>query len=92
MPRLSTVLLIAASLAVGSPASVSAQGACEALPRSPKRTDCYIGRARIANEKAKLAYDKARAQADAARLRAATGATVYYRPACRGKRAGARAC
>ena len=92
MRRLSIRFLIVASIAVCSPALVFAQGACEAMPRGPKRTDCFINRARIANQKANLAYDKARTQADAARLRAVTGATVHYREACRGKRAGTRAC
>ena len=92
MHRLSTLLLLVACAVICSPALVSAQGACEAMPRGPKRTDCFIGRARIANQKANLAYDKARAQADAARLRAVTGATVHYREPCRGKRAGTRAC
>jgi len=90
--RLLTFVVFAASMAVGSPALVSAQGACEALPRGPARTDCFIARARIANQKANLAYDKARARSDAARLRAVTGAAVHYRKACRGKRAGTRAC
>jgi hypothetical protein len=92
MRRLSALLLMVASIALGSPALVSAQGACEAMPRGPARTNCFIARARIANQKANLAYDKARAHADAARLRAVTGATVHYREACRGKRPGTRAC
>jgi len=62
------------------------------MPRGPARTDCFIARARIANEKANLAYDKARALSDAARLRATTGGMLHYRQVCRGKRAGTRAC
>jgi len=63
-------------------------GACEATPRGPARTGCFIPRGRIANQKANLAYDKARALGDAARLRAATGRSpVYYRTVCRGRRA-----
>jgi hypothetical protein len=92
MVRQATFLVILAVAAITKPAAISAQGACEAIPRGPKRTDCFIGRARIANQKANLAYDKARAQSDAAWLRAVTGARVYYRPACRGERPGMRAC
>jgi hypothetical protein len=62
------------------------------MPRGPARTDCFIARARIANEKANLAYDKARALSDAARLRATTGGMLHYRQVYRGKRAGTRAC
>ena len=92
MLRRAPFLVVLAFTAFAMPTVTSAQGACEAMPRGPKRTDCFIGRARIANQKANLAYDKARAQGDAARLRALTGATLHYREACRGKRAGTRAC
>jgi hypothetical protein len=90
--RLSTFLVVLAVAAIATPPTISAQGACEAMPRGPARTDCFIGRARIANQKANLAYDKSRALSDAARLRATTGSTVHYRQVCRGKRAGTRAC
>jgi hypothetical protein len=92
MVRQATFLVILAVAAITTPAAISAQGACEAMPRGPARTDCFIARARIANEKANLAYDKARALSDAARLRATTGGMLHYRQVCRGKRAGTRAC
>src|SRR5262245_61207788 len=93
MLRFSTFLVVLEIAAVAAPPSISAQGACEAMLRGPARTDCFIARARIANQKANLAYDKARLQSDVARLRAATGtSTAHYRPACHGKGAGTRRC
>jgi hypothetical protein len=93
MLRPLALLLVLVTAILGAPTPISAQGACEAIPAGPRQTDCFIGRARIANQKGNLAYDKARARADAAWLRAATGAPlVRGREVCRGKRAGTRAC
>src|SRR5262245_55936026 len=93
MLRLPTILLVLLLAVVVTPASISAQGACEAMPRGAARTDCFIARARIAHQKAILAYDKARMQSDGARLRAATGTSMaHYRAVCHGKGAGTRAC
>jgi hypothetical protein len=92
MPRLSQLLTIVALATLATPATLSAQGACEAMAQGPARTDCFIGRARIANQRSNLASDKARTAGDAAKLRAATLRKVDYRQPCRGKRAGTRAC
>jgi hypothetical protein len=86
-------LLILVTAVLGASTPISAQGACEAIPAGPRQIDCFIGRARTANQKGNLAYDKARVRADAAWLRAATGSPlVRDREVCRGKRAGTRTC
>jgi hypothetical protein len=71
--RHATLLLGLALAGLVAPRVATAQGACEAMPSGPARTDCFVGRARIANQKSNLAQDKARLQGSAARQRAATG-------------------
>jgi hypothetical protein len=66
-----TVSLVAISLASISNAA-SAQN-CEAMPKGPERTDCYIGLSRYYQEQSDLAAAKAREQSDAAWYRAITG-------------------
>src|SRR4029453_3422131 len=82
--RLSALLLSLLLAALVSSQTAAAQGNCEAMPRGPPRTDCFIARARIASQKADLAYEKARVQEDIARLQAATGISAK-RELCRGK-------
>src|SRR5687768_14905512 len=91
--RHATLLVGLAIAGLFLPRVATAQGACEAMPSGPARTDCFIGLARIANQKSNLARDKARLQGSAARARAATGKSVIQsRELCRGKGAGTRAC
>jgi hypothetical protein len=51
----------------------SAQVNCEAIPKGPARTDCYLGASQFYRGQSDLAAAKARAQADAAWYRAVTG-------------------
>src|SRR6516164_4873198 len=89
--RPSTLLLTLLLALLVASQTAAAQGNCEAMPRGPARTDCFIARARIASQKADLAYDKARVEEDIARLQATTGLSAK-RDHCRGKVAGTRAC
>ena len=51
---------------------------CESMS-GPRRTDCFIGRARILGLQSDIAAGTARLRADEARLRAATGTSVQPR-------------
>jgi hypothetical protein len=57
----------------GAPDLADAQVNCEAIPVGPARTDCYIGLARIGQQKSEIAAGVSRQQTDAAKLRQATG-------------------
>jgi hypothetical protein len=46
---------------------------CEAIPRGPERTDCYLALSQFYRAQSDLAAAKARVQADAAWYRAITG-------------------
>jgi hypothetical protein len=73
-------LICFASVAVISLATVGdalAQN-CESMS-GPRRTDCFIGRARILGLESDIAAGTARLRADEARLRAATGTTAQSR-------------
>jgi hypothetical protein len=48
-------------------AAASAQVNCEAMPKGPERTDCYLGLSQLYRGQSDLAAAKARAQSDAAR-------------------------
>ena len=58
---------------VASPAVADAQPNCEAIPRGPARTDCYLGLSQFYRAKSDLAAARARVQSDAAWNRAITG-------------------
>ena len=64
---------VVAILLAGFPSVASAQVNCEAIPRGPARTDCYLGLSQFYRGQSDLAVARARAQADAARYRAITG-------------------
>jgi hypothetical protein len=49
---------------------------CEAIPRGPARTDCYLGLSQFHRGQSDFAAARARAQADAAWHRAITGQTL----------------
>ena len=51
----------------------SAQPNCEAIPRGPERTDCYLALSQFYRAQSDLAAARARAQSDAAWYRAITG-------------------
>jgi hypothetical protein len=55
------------------PAAASAQVNCEAIPRGPERTDCYLALSQFYRAQSDLAAAKARVQSDAAWYRAITG-------------------
>jgi hypothetical protein len=59
--------------------AASAQVNCEAIPKGPERTDCYLGLSQLYRGQSDLAAAKARAQSDAARMRAITGADLPKR-------------
>ena len=58
---------------VASPAAAVAQANCEAIPRGPARTDCYLALSQFYRAQSDLAANKALAQSDAAWYRAITG-------------------
>jgi hypothetical protein len=62
-----------ASLLAAFPGIASAQVNCEAIPKGPARTDCYLGASQFYRGQSDLAAAKAREQADAAWYRAITG-------------------
>jgi len=64
---------VVAILLAGFPGVASAQPSCEAIPRGPERTDCYLGLSQYHRGQSDLAAAKARAQSDAAWYRAVTG-------------------
>jgi hypothetical protein len=77
-PRLR--LICVASVAVIGLATVGdalAQN-CESM-WGPRRTDCFIGRARVLGLQSDIAAGTARLRADEARLGAATGTSVHPR-------------
>jgi hypothetical protein len=64
-------------------AAASAQINCEAIPKGPERTDCYLGLSQLYRGQSDLAAAKARAQSDTARARAVTGAGLPKRKTLR---------
>ena len=50
-----------------------AQGDCEAMPEGPRRTDCFILRARVQSLKSDIAAGTARQKKGAAKLESQTG-------------------
>jgi hypothetical protein len=64
---------LVAVLLVASPAVADAPVNCEAIPRGPARTDCYLGLSQFYRAQSDLAADRALAQSDAAWYRAITG-------------------
>jgi hypothetical protein len=62
-----------------------AQGDCEAMPKGPKRTDCFILRARVQGLKSDIAAGTARQKKGAAKLESQTGSASDPKPP--GKRA-----
>jgi hypothetical protein len=64
---------LVAVLLVASPAVADAQPNCEAIPRGPARTDCYLALSQYYRAQSDLAADRALAQSDAAWYRAVTG-------------------
>lgn len=72
---------VVAIFLVSCPGPASAQVNCEAIPRGPARTDCYLGLAQYYRAQSDLAAAKALQQSDAAWYRAITGADPpKYRP------------
>jgi hypothetical protein len=69
-PRTASLVAV---LLVASPAVADAQPNCEAIPRGPARTDCYLGLSQFYRAQSDLAADRALAQSDAAWYRAITG-------------------
>src|SRR5262245_35347574 len=91
--RLFGIPLALLSAALIAPPVAMGQGDCEAIAAGRRRTDCFIGRARILNQQSNIARDKARLESNSARLQAATGTSAQSRAAlCLGKGAGTRAC
>ena len=68
----STASAIAILLA-SSPGAATAQVDCEAMPKGPARTDCYLGLSQFYRAQSDLAAARARAQSGAAWYRAVTG-------------------
>jgi hypothetical protein len=67
--KASVVVILAASF----PGVASAQPNCEAIPRGPERTDCYLALSQFYRAQFDLAAARARVQSDAAWYRAITG-------------------
>jgi hypothetical protein len=65
---------VVAMLLVSFPGLASAQVDCEARPRGPERTDCYLALSQFYRAQSDLAAAKALVQSDAAWYRAITGA------------------
>ena len=63
----------AAILLMFAAAAADAQPSCEAMPRGPERTDCYLALSQFYRAQSNLAADRALAQSDAAWYRAITG-------------------
>ena len=72
MSKLWTASVVAILMA-GLPGVANAQVNCEAMPRGPARTDCYLGLSQFYRGQSDLAAARARTQADAAWYRAITG-------------------
>ena len=68
--RTATVIAI---LLASLPGAALAQANCEAMPRGPERTDCYLALSQYYRAQSDLAADRALAQSDAAWYRAITG-------------------
>ena len=64
---------LVAVVLVASPAVADTRVNCEAIPRGPARTDCYLALAQFYRAQSNLAADRALAQSDAAWYRAITG-------------------
>jgi hypothetical protein len=62
-----------AILLASSPDVASAQVSCDALPRGPARTNCYLALSQFYRGQSDLAAARARVQSDAAWYRAITG-------------------
>ena len=69
-PRTASVV---AALLAAFPAAASAQANCEAIPRGPARTDCYLALSQYHRAQSNLAAERALAQSDAAWYRAIAG-------------------
>ncbi len=67
-----TTILVAIVLA-SCPGIAGAGSSCDAMPKGPDRTDCYLALSRSYQAQSDLAAARARAQADAAWYRAITG-------------------
>jgi hypothetical protein len=67
-----TARIVAIALAT-CPGIASAGTNCDAMPKGPERTDCYLALSRSYQAQSDLAAAKARAQSDAAWYRAITG-------------------
>jgi len=69
-------ILLASFLGVAS-----ARANCDAIPRGPARTDCYLGLSQFYQAQSDLAAARARVQSDAAWYRAITGTELpTHRP------------
>ena len=68
-----TARVVFTVLLASLPAVANAQANCEAIPKGPERTDCYLGLSQFHQGQSDLAAAKARAQSDAAWYRAVTG-------------------
>jgi hypothetical protein len=64
---------VVAVLLVAFPGVASGQANCEAIPRGPARTDCYLALSQFYRAQSDLAAAKALQQSDAAWYRAITG-------------------
>ena len=64
---------VVAVLLAAFPGVASGQANCEAIPRGPARTDCYLALSQFYRARSDLAADRALAQSDAAWYRAITG-------------------
>ena len=64
---------VGAILLASFPTFASAQVNCEAMPKGPERTDCYLGLSQFYRGQSDLAAARAREQSDAAWYRAITG-------------------
>jgi hypothetical protein len=64
---------VVAILLASFPGVASAQVNCEAIPKGPMRTDCYLALSQFYRAQSDLAAAKARVQADAAWYRAIAG-------------------
>jgi hypothetical protein len=69
-PRTASLVTV---LLVAPPAVADTRPNCEAIPRGPARTDCYLGLSQFYRAQSDLAADRALAQSDAAWHRAITG-------------------
>ena len=68
------IACVVALLLGALPGGTCAQAAdCEAIPKGPERTDCYIALSRVYQAQSDLAAARAHVQSDAARYRQITG-------------------